>query len=278
MFLARDEGWLGSADIELQSTSDASHSLDLLRNGAVDGAALTLDEVLRARDAGIPLTVVLVFDVSAGADKVIARHPLARLSDLRGQRIGVELTAVGALVLRQLLQAADLQQDEVTIVPTPASERQRWDAGEIDVMITYEPLAATLLKEGATTIFDSRQMPDMIFDVLAVRSDVLDRQQAAIRTLVAGHFRGLRELRANPGDIRYRLARYLDLPGEQVSGSFAGLQLPEMTVNRSYLAPAGGRIVETARLLNGLMLQSGTLSRTDDLTGLVTPACLPDSA
>lgn len=66
MFLAKEQGWLDPERVELVSTPFASSSLEALISGQVDAAALTLDEVLSARDRGLPLTVVLVFNVSAG--------------------------------------------------------------------------------------------------------------------------------------------------------------------------------------------------------------------
>ena len=108
MFLARREGWLPAESLNLLETASATGSLAALAEGRADGAALTLDEVLRARADGIRLTIILVFDISAGADVVLARPNIHTLADLSGKRIGVEKTALGALVLYKLLAAAGL--------------------------------------------------------------------------------------------------------------------------------------------------------------------------
>ncbi|MDP2833037.1 MAG: hypothetical protein Q8Q28_07045 [Pseudomonadota bacterium] len=68
MFLARQEGWLASTDLRFLETATATASLAALAADQADAAALTLDEVLRARDQGIALNIVLVFDISAGVD------------------------------------------------------------------------------------------------------------------------------------------------------------------------------------------------------------------
>ena len=73
LFLARREGWLSEQQVRLVETSSATASLAALERGTVDGACLTLDELLRARDRGLQLTAVLVFNVSAGADHILAR-------------------------------------------------------------------------------------------------------------------------------------------------------------------------------------------------------------
>ena len=55
MFLAQREGWLPQG-ISLMETNSATVSRSVLAAGKADAAALTLDEVLRARAAGEPLT------------------------------------------------------------------------------------------------------------------------------------------------------------------------------------------------------------------------------
>lgn len=89
MFLAKEQGWLDPERVELVSTPFASSSLEALISGQVDAAAVTLDEVLSARDRGLPLTVVLVFNVSAGSlmlDKALLFVSAAELSMLMHSR------------------------------------------------------------------------------------------------------------------------------------------------------------------------------------------------
>lgn len=82
MFLARSEGWLDAERVHLLETASATESLQALRDGTVDGAALTLDEVLKARATGLSLSVVMIFDLSAGADMLVARAGITTLADL----------------------------------------------------------------------------------------------------------------------------------------------------------------------------------------------------
>lgn len=58
--LAAREGWLDSNLVKLRPTGSATESLRLLEQDQVEGAAITLDEVLLGRAQGIPLTVVML--------------------------------------------------------------------------------------------------------------------------------------------------------------------------------------------------------------------------
>lgn len=275
LYLARAFGWL-SDEVVLREGGSAGDSLAGLRRGELDGAALTLDEVLKARAEGIPLTVVAVCDDSVGADMVLARPGFATLGALAGGRIAVEQTAVGNLVLSHFLAAAGLSRDDLRVVDMPPNEQlTAWHAGEIEAAITYEPVASRLLREGAVRLYDSSQFPDVILDVLAVRQDRLRGRKGAVSALVAGHFRGLDHLRVSPQDAMRRIGAWRGLDFEEVRASYAGLELPGRAGNLDYFGPEGD-LARAARLLNGVMVANGQLARPDGLKALSTSRYLPD--
>lgn len=277
LFLARNEGWLDVRRVQLAETLSATESLKALAEGKVDGATLTLDEVLKARAQGIPLTVIMVFDISAGADMLIARPGIRQLSDLRGKRIGFEQDAVGALMLASVLRAAGLSKEDIKPVTlTIAQHLDAWARNQIDAIITFEPIAIQLLAQGAIRLFDSRQIPDTIVDVLAVRSDVLDRSHAtAVRHLIAAHFRALDYLSRNPQDAAYRMASHLGLPVSDVLPAFKGIWLPDAANNRRLLAGTPPKLLDTARKVSAIMVKEKLLPRDDTLISLVQADFLP---
>lgn len=276
LYLARALGWLPEY-VKLREGAAASDSVAALRAGELDAAALTLDEVLAVRADGPALTVVLVFDVSVGADVVVARRDIERLADIAGRTVAVERGAVGELVLDKLLGAAGLSAADVTVLDiAPNDQLEAWRRGEIDVAIGYEPATTLLEREGARRVFDSRQFPGLIFDVLAVRSDRLSVRRSQFDALLGAHFRALDHLRVSRDDAMRRIAAWRGLSVEETERGFAGLSLPDVAGNRAYLDLGGTRgILKSARELNALMLRAGRLRVADDLAGLVDPSCLP---
>ena len=65
------------------SASDIMHAM---RNDVLEGAALTLDETLSLIDDGIDLKVILVMDISNGADVLLAKPEIQSIADLRGEK------------------------------------------------------------------------------------------------------------------------------------------------------------------------------------------------
>lgn len=277
MFLARSEGWLDIRQVNLVETNSATESMQALTDGRADGAALTLDEVLRGRAIGLPLSVVMIFDVSAGADVLITRSGIKKLAELKGCRIGYEPGAVGALMLAEILQAAKLAMDDVKLVSlTIDKQLDAWAHDQVDAIVTYEPVSSQLLAQGGIKLFDSRQIPNTIVDVLAIRSDALDPSHAAaIRHLLFAHFRALDHLNRNPLDAAYRMASRLNLPAADVLPAFKGLLLPDAANNRRLLTGPSPELLDTARRVSAIMVKSELLPRDDTLAGLVHAEFLP---
>lgn len=272
LYIAENFGWLTDS-VELVKQKNASNSLAALSNGELDAAALTLDEVLSAREQGVPLKVVMVFNHSVGADAVLARDGIQQLSELKGKRIAVEKTAVGALMLAKLLQISGLQENDISVLDIPPdSQLEAWQQGVIDAAITYEPVASRLERQGGERVFDSRALPNTIFDVLAV---LPGRKTDLVRSTIQAHLRGLEHIRVNRQDALHRIATWRGLSVDEVSRSLGSVHLPDLQSNHSYLVQ-NGELVAAAEQLVGVMMQAGLLRAAPELEGLLDVRYLPN--
>lgn len=279
LFLARHQGWLDPEQIRLGEVPSNASSIHALATGVADAAALTLDEVLMLRSQGIALTIVLVFNISAGADMLLARPEIGSLAELKGKRVAIEQGTYAPLLLDTALAAAGLRRADVTTVHLPIGDQMpAWRKGEIDAAVTYAPFADELVAAGAHRLFDSRQMPDTIVDVLAVRNESLSAGGGdALRHLLAAHFRTLAFLADAPDDAARLIGARRRSEAVAVASAYDGLILPDLEKNRLLLAGAQPVLLEKARLIGEAMRGAGLLSGSDDLNGLVNGDYLPAS-
>ncbi|MDL0430942.1 ABC transporter substrate-binding protein [Marinobacter sp. TBZ242] len=274
LYLARDFGWLPES-IVLRTGSSAKDSMNGLISGELDGAALTLDETIRVWSQGVELVVVAVTNVSAGADVLVTRPHIAELADLRGQRVAVELSGVSGTMLLKILEVAGLHTDDITRIDLPISQHaEAWSRGDIDASVSYEPTASALVRAGGVRLFDSREMPETIFDVLVVTREKARSSPGAVRDLVAAHFNGLRHLVRSMHDAVYRIANRQDIQPEDVRSALATVMLPDLAANQRYLA-ASGRVETIARSLSRHLRREGMISNEFELPRLCDPAFLP---
>jgi NitT/TauT family transport system substrate-binding protein len=274
LFLAREAGLLDEHQVRLIELLANTDTLRALAASQLEAAALTLDELMTARADGVDLRAVLVFDVSDGADVVLAKAPTT-LQTLAGKRVAVEDGAMGAVMLSALLKAARLAPEQIHKVAMTLDRSEALFGTEaVDAVVTAEPWAARLERKGARRIFDSHAMPGRIVDVLAVRADVLEARGPALRHLLAGVFAAQKIMREAPQRAAELIARRLQTPPDEVMALFRGLELPDLARNRAMLA-RGGAIDQTAQELQKLMLEAGLLPPASIVQALADARFLP---
>jgi NitT/TauT family transport system substrate-binding protein len=269
LYLAEEFGWL-PASVSLIKGRAATDSVIGLVSGRLDMAALTLDEALRVHVRDTPVSVVAVMDVSAGADAVMARSTLAGEAAFRGARVAVEPSGVSSILLVKWLESEGLSRADIREVELPVDRHpDAFRKGEVDVSVSYEPVASELEAAGARRIFDSRAIPETIFDVLVVRNDVMPGNRELIRAIVAAHFRGVDHLVRGIHDALYRVAAHQRVEPSVVRRSLASITLPDASLNRAYLMP-DGRINAVAGELAGLMYAKNLIPTLPDDLVLAT--------
>ncbi len=281
MFLARDQHMLDTARVRLVELLSASDCLQALSAGTLEGAGLTLDEVLSARAEGLDLQVVMVFNTSDGADRVLARREISGPRDLIGRRVGVEQSAVGALMLAAMLNEHGMHKRDIEVVRLTSDEHYRAFADDaLDAVITFEPHATRLLRDGAHVIFDSRMLPGMVLDVLAVTRASLQARQQDICHLVDAHYAGLARYHADPLGTAQLLSLRQGLTPGELMDSLTGLQLLDREDNRRLFSGDARPLRDTALALHRIMVDNGLLGsgqHTDAqalLQGLFDARCL----
>ena len=109
------------------------------RNGHLDVAALTLDETRRLAQASIEFKIVLVTDVSHSVDVLMATSDIGSIAELRGRRIGVEASAVGACLLDRALAQAGMQKMDVSLKHFDVDQRYRaFVTGDNNAVVTFK--------------------------------------------------------------------------------------------------------------------------------------------
>lgn len=260
--------------IELLSNTD---SLQALAAGTVDGAGLTLDEAITARAAGLDLKIVLVFDISAGADVLLARPGIDRLDQLKGKSIGVEQTGVGALMLDAAKKQAGLARGDVQVISMTADQHlAAFKQGKVDALVTFEPIASQIIAAGGQPLFDSRAIPGGIVDVLAITGKALADNPNTLRTLLTRYFSALNYLQQQPEDATRRMAPRLGLTPAGVQAGYARLILPDLAENYRLLGGVPAPLEATAAQLAALMLREKLLAREIDVKQFFATDSLPE--
>jgi len=272
LYLARELGRLNPKTVQLVEYPSASEVLRAFRNQAIDGMVISLDELFGLAADGLQPRIILVVDVSHGADAVVGRPGMRTMKDLKGKRVAVESGALGAFVLSRALALNGMHASDVKVVQLESNEQpSAFEKGQVDGAVTFDPYRVQLLRAGATTLFDSTQIPGEIVDLLAVRATVLDKQPKAIQAMLAGWFRAIDYLKREPKDAAQRMGIRQQTTGEQFLKALQGLRIPSRGENLRMLGGSTPELAATGRRLMALMLEARLLRAGLEIEGVLAP-------
>src|SRR5215813_12574136 len=277
LYLARELGQLDPKVVQLVEYPSASEVLRAFRNQAIDGMVISLDELFGLAVDGLEPRIILVVDVSHGADVVVGRRGMRSMKDLKGKSVAVESSALGAFVLSRALALNGMQAGDVNVVHLESNEQPRaFEKGLVDGAVTFDPYRVQFLQAGAKTLFDSTQIPGEIVDLVAVRASVVERRPAAVRALLNGWFDAIDYMKKDPIDAARRMGIRQQTTGEQFQEALRGLRIPSREDNLRMLAGTNPELAVTGRKLMALMVSSKLLRSELEIERVLAPGPLAD--
>ncbi|MDH5547051.1 MAG: ABC transporter substrate-binding protein [Gammaproteobacteria bacterium] len=276
LFLARELQILDDTLVNMIELPSASVCLEALAAETIDGACLTLDEVLTAKSEGLDLVIVTILDISMGADVILSNSKYKNFEQLKGKRIGVEQSAVGAVMLHSAIEKHGLNVSDFEIVHMNVNHHlNAFLQNQVDALVTFEPVVSQLEKHNALKLFSSADIPGRIVDVIAVRPDVITKNPDAVRNLVASHFSALQVFLNTPKQATPIMAKRLKLEASEVVDSYKDLVLPNIEENQKFLHGKSAELHASAEKLATIMTDAKLLQRKPDTSNIINGDFLP---
>jgi len=274
LYAARDAGYYDDIPLHLVQLPSNTETMRSFRNGQVAAAGLTLDEALLLAESGVSICIPLIMDYSNGADALVAKPDISTLAQLKGKRVGVENTAVGAHMLTRALDKAGLSLRDVTVVPLEIHEHLKaFHQGKIDALVTFDPVRSKLTREGARQLFSSADIPGEITDVLVVDRGYLALHPETISTLISGWERVVSQLNDKPEKaLIAQIADYTGLEPKTVLATLDLIKFPDHASNREILHNRRAAFRDMVRKMNETMLQQKVIGSRVDVDRLLCPA------
>lgn len=269
LYLAREQGLLNGHQIHLVEYTSASQVLDAFRNGIIGSAALTLDEVLTLQAEGLEPKIVVVLDISTGGDAILAQPGIKNFRQLRGKRVGVENTALGAYFLSRALQLNGMSEKDINIVPIELHQHVPYFRNQlVDAVVSFDPARAHLLQLGAKILFDSSMIANEIVDVLVINNKIYNDHQQQLDVLIDAWYQSIEQVKTNDAKALAIINRRLQLDQASLLKAYDGLMLPDRKLNSRLIHGKQPALRSTVDLL------AHTMQTNKLLSGPVNPASL----
>ncbi len=188
LYLAEHQGFFEQvgANIKLVQLASLADTQAAYIGGRTDGLAGTLIESVQAELlGGEPLNIILIPDYSNGGDVVIAGKETNTVSDLKGLRVGCEVSSLGIYFLQRTLASEGLSISDVLVINvTQADGEQALLEGKIDAFVSYPPVSINLLKHDQFhSIFSSADIPYEIIDTISLSVQSIEENPGIVEKI-----------------------------------------------------------------------------------------------
>jgi NitT/TauT family transport system substrate-binding protein len=170
--VAKQKGWFKEAGVDVDlAWFDYLPSLDAFAADKVDAVTAVATDALVNGANGAKSKIIAILDYSDGSDMIIGKPGVDSIKDLKGQKVGLEVTLVEHLLLFEALKQNGMTQSDVEIVNTATNETpQTLASGKVAAVGAWYPVSSQALKQvpGSKKLFTSADAKGLIYDVLAV--------------------------------------------------------------------------------------------------------------
>ena len=184
--LAADDG----LTIDFVNTPTFADQVTFMGTGAVDIGLVPYTTFMALHDSGVPITIIAGGGVEGCA--LVSQPGLDTPEKLKGKVLGTFQLDTLEVMPYDYLKRAGISFNDLTIryLGGMAEAAEIFQAGGIDVFCTIEPYASALLNDvpGSHLLTDGVDMygPGYTDCVLAVRSDLITENPAALKALIKG--------------------------------------------------------------------------------------------
>jgi NitT/TauT family transport system substrate-binding protein len=278
-------GWTGFAPLTLAKEAGIfkKHGLDVtikkipqkdrhlvLASGDIQCAATTVETWIVWNANGVATTQIFQLDKSYGADGMVVKAGINKISDLKGKTVAASAPGTAPyFTLAWMLKKNGLSLKDVKIVNLePQAAANAFVAGttDLDAGMTYEPyLSAVRAKPEAGKIIATTLDYPMVMDTFGCTPKFLAENPKAAKALADSYFAALDMIKSDPKKSFDIMGADVKATGEQFEKSQAFLRWQDRAANDKFFS---GEHAAFSKEAADLLLEAGIIKQIPDLSKL----------
>ncbi len=276
-FIADAKGKFMDQPIHLVEFSSSTEVIRSYRNDQINSAGLTVDEVLYLKKYSKNPKIIMILDVSNGADILVAQSYIENVQSLKGKKIGVENTALGAYMLYRSLEYSNLKVEDVEVIHLEVHEQvEYFQSKKIDAAITFYNKRSAFLANKGKILFDSSQIKGEITDVLLVEDSYLQKNRSTVKSFMKVWFESLNSDTIHQEQYLDFIAKREGTTKTDIQESIQRLVIPNAKENLEMLIGKKIEFRQTADKLALYMYEKKLVPERYDLSGIIDSSLLEE--
>ena len=275
-------GWTGFAPLTLAKEAGlfAKHGLDVtikkipqkdrhlaIASGDVQCAATTVETWIAWNANGVATTQIFQLDKSYGADGMVVKPGIAKISDLRGKTVAASAPGTAPyFTLAWMLKKNGMSVKDVKVVnlePQAAANAMIAGTDGVDAAMTYEPyLGAVRAKPEAGKIIATTLDYPMVMDTFGCAPKFLADNPKAAKGLADAYFDAVAMIKAEPKKSFEIMGADVKQSGEAFEASQKYLRWQDREANAKFFA---GEHAAFSKDAADLLLEVGIIKSLPDM-------------
>jgi NitT/TauT family transport system substrate-binding protein len=241
-----------------------------IASGDVQCAATTVETWIVWNANGVATTQIFQLDKSYGADGMVVKPNIAKISDLKGKTVAASAPGTAPwFTLAWMLKKNGLTPKDVKIVnlePQAAANAMIAGTDGIDAAMTYEPyLGAVRAKPEAGKIIATTLDYPMIMDTVGCTPKFLADNPKAAKALADSYFEALDMIRKDPQKSFEIMGADVKQPADKFEASQKYLRWQDRAANQKFFA---GEHAAFSKEAADLLLEAGVIKALPDMSKL----------
>ena len=278
-------GWTGFAPLTLAKEAGIfkKHGLDVtikkipqkdrhlvLASGDIQCAATTVETWVVWNANGVAATQIFQLDKSYGADGMVVKPGIAKISDLKGKTVVASAPGTAPyFTLAWMLKKNGLSIKDVKVVNLePQAAAAAFVAGnaDLDAGMTYEPYLSTVrAKPEAGKIIATTLDYPMVMDTFGCAPKFLAENPKVAKAIADAYFDAVEMIKTDPKKSFEIMGADVKQTGEAFEGSQKYLRWQDRAANQKFFSGEHAAFTKEAA---DLLLEAGIIKQIPDLTKL----------
>jgi NitT/TauT family transport system substrate-binding protein len=241
-----------------------------IASGDIQCAATTVETWIVWNANGVPTTQIFQLDKSFGADGMVVKPSIAKISDLKGKTVAASAPGTAPyFTLAWMLKKNGLSTKDVKIVnlePQAAANAMIAGTADLDAAMTYEPfLSSVRAKPEAGKIIATTLDYPMVMDTFGCTPKFLTENPKAAQALANSYFEALEMIKKEPQKSFGIMGADVKQTAEQFEGSQKFLRWQDKAANQKFFA---GEHAAFSKEAADLLLELGIIKQIPDISKL----------
>jgi NitT/TauT family transport system substrate-binding protein len=241
-----------------------------IASGDIQCAATTVETWVAWNAAGVATTQIFQLDKSYGADGMVVKPGITKISDLKGKTVAADAPGTAPYFgLAWMLKKNGLSIKDVKVVnlsPQAAANAMIAGTDGVDAAMTYEPyLGAVRAKPEAGKIIATTLDYPMVMDTFGCTPKFLGDNAKAAKALADSYFEAVELIAKDPKRSFEIMGADVKQSGEQFEASQKYLRWQDRAANQKFFA---GEHAQFSKEAADLLLEIGVIRAMPDMSKL----------